>query len=185
MATRRSLVVLPHPAAHPAIGRALWRLADVRERTKRAVAGIPRTVLDWEPSLAANSVGTLLAHLAAIEADWLYSDVLAQPIPADILVLLPPTVRDTDGHLTRVHGRDVAAYLEVLDAVRARLEAVFQVMTEDDYWQVRRMAGYDVTPEWCLYHLLEHEAAHRGEMETVRTLAETALGGEGERRAEA
>jgi uncharacterized damage-inducible protein DinB len=179
MTTRRSLMINPLDAASPDIGRFLWVMEDIRTVTKRVVAGIDPTVLDWAPSPALNSIGTLLAHIAIVEADWLYTEVLEQDFPPEIAALLPPTSRDPDGHLTRVHGRAVAEHLAVLDAVRARLLAVFLPMSPAEYRRVRHLPDYDVTPEWCLYHLAEHEAAHRGEIETVRTLAEAAIMGDG------
>jgi uncharacterized damage-inducible protein DinB len=174
MTARRSLVIAPLDAASPDIGRSLWILEGIRALTKRAVAGIDAAALDWVPLPALNSVGTLLAHIAGVEAGWLYVEVLEQDCPPEIAALLPPTSREPDGHLTRVGGRAVADYLAVLDAVRARLLAVFLPMSPAEYRRTRHLDEYDVTPEWCLYHLAEHEAAHRGELETVRTLAEAA-----------
>lgn len=175
MTTRSSLVIAPLDAASADIGRALWIMEDIRALTKQAVVGIGDAALDWAPLSALNSIGTLLVHIAAVEAGWLYFEVLEQPFPPEIAALLPSAAREPDGHLVRVGGRDVADYLAVLDAVRARLLAVFQPMSPDEYRRVRRLPEYDVTPEWCLYHLAEHEAAHRGEIETVRTLAEAAI----------
>jgi hypothetical protein len=31
------------------------------------------------------------------------------------------------------------------------------------------MPGYDVTPEWVLHPLLQHEAEHRGQISDMRT----------------
>lgn len=178
MTVRRSLVITPLDAASPDIGRSLWIMEDIRARTRQAVAGIGGVALDWAPSPALNTVGMLLAHIAAVEAGWLYIEVLEQPFPPEVATLLPATARDPDGHLPRVCGRAVAEYLAVLDAIRARLLAVFLPMSPAEYRRARHLADYDVTPEWCLYHLAEHEAAHRGEIETVRTLAEAAITGD-------
>lgn len=175
MSAFRSLVITPLDATSPDIGCFLWMLEDIRTRTKQSLAEINTAALDWVPSPALNSIGTLLAHIAAIEADWLYSDVMGQPFPQDVATLLPPTVRDADGHLTRVGGREVREHFAVLDVVRFRLLTAFRAMSPGEYRRVRRVTDYDVTPEWCLYHLAEHEAAHRGEIETVRTLAEAVI----------
>lgn len=175
MDSYRSLVIAPRDAASADIGRALWIIEDVRVRTKQSLAGIPPAALDWSPAPALNSIGTLLAHIAAIEADWLYTDVRGQPFPPDIATLLPPAVREADGHLTRVGDRALANHLATLDTIRARVRETFEGMSDEEYRRVRRLDAYEVTPEWCLYHLAEHEAAHRGELETVRTLAEAAL----------
>lgn len=34
----------------------------------------------------------------------------------------------------------------------------------------RHTPGYNVSPEWVLYHLEQHEDEHRGEITTIRTL---------------
>ncbi len=178
MTARLSLVITPLAAASPDVGRFLWTLEDIRAITKRAVVGMDSAALDWEPLPALNSVGTLLAHIAGVEVGWLYNEVLEQDVPTEVAALLPSISREPDGHLPRVVGRLVAEHLAVLDAVRARLLAVFLPMSATEYRRIRPLDEYDVTPEWCLYHLAEHEAAHRGEIETVRTLAEAAIAGE-------
>ncbi len=178
MTARRSLVISPLDAASLDIGRFLWVLEDIRAGTKRIVAGIDAAALDWAPLPALNSIGTLLAHLAIVEADWLYTEVLEHDFPQEVTALLPPTARDPHGHLTRVGGRAVAEHLAVLDAVRARLLAVFLPLSPAEYRCIRHLPEYDVTPEWCLYHLVEHEAAHRGEIALLRTLAEAAITGD-------
>ncbi len=45
-------------------------------------------------------------------------------------------------------------------------------MTLEDYRRPRALDEYDVTPEWVLFHLRDHETMHRGELALSRTLAE-------------
>jgi hypothetical protein len=92
----------PLPALDPAIGRALWQLEGARGRLKKALNGMDETMLDWEPYPDGNSVGTLLYHVAAIELDWLYFEVLEQEFPPEVQALLPYPVRDEDGRLFAV-----------------------------------------------------------------------------------
>jgi uncharacterized damage-inducible protein DinB len=49
-------------------------------------------------------------------------------------------------------------------------------MTLQDFRRPRQLPEYDVTPEWILHHLMQHEAEHRGEMGILRTRAEKSLG---------
>ncbi len=48
-------------------------------------------------------------------------------------------------------------------------------MTLEDFRRPRSAESYDVTPEWTIHHLVLHEAEHRGEMATIRSLAEASL----------
>ena len=47
-------------------------------------------------------------------------------------------------------------------------------MTLDDYRRLRSLPDYDVTPEWVLHHLAQHEALHRGQIFTLKRALERA-----------
>ncbi len=174
---REALVIVPSGHAPADIERFLWMMEDVRAVTKRTVDGISQSALDWSPDPALNTIGTLLYHIALVEADWLYVEALAQPFPDKVAALLPYDARDASGHLTTVAGVSVAEHLARLDAVRAHFLTAYRAMSLDAFRQARGMDEYDVTPEWIAYHLIEHEAEHRGQIGMLRTLAEHATGG--------
>src|SRR5262249_34041154 len=118
--TRRRLVVLPVEGCPPEVRRGLWALQDTRRRARGEVAGIDDATLDWTPPTGGNCIGTLLYHIAAIELDWLFVEVLQQPEPwpDEVTRLFPFDVRDEAGALTRVGGQPLAAHLMRLEAVR-------------------------------------------------------------------
>lgn len=122
-----------------------------------------------------NSIGTLLYHLAAIEIDWLYADVLQKPWPPELETLFPFDVRDEQGHLVAVRGLSLEEHLRRLDAVRSILLDAFHSMSIDEFRRARRTQGYDVTPEWVIHHLMQHEAEHRGQIGEIRIRAERTL----------
>jgi uncharacterized damage-inducible protein DinB len=173
---RDTLIIVPSAGAPADIERFLWMMEDVRAVTKRTVHGISQAALDWSPDPALNTIGTLLYHIALVEADWLYFDALGQPIPDDVAALLPYDSRDASGHLTPVTGVSLAEHLARLDAVRARFLAEYRALSLDAFRRVRSLDEYDVTPEWITYHLIEHEAEHRGQIGMLRTMAEHAIG---------
>jgi uncharacterized damage-inducible protein DinB len=160
----------------PDVGRALWVLDDARQRTWRVVKAIAPEVIDWQPPHSGNSVGTLLYHLAAIEMDWLYTEVMESKMPDRVWGSFPYPVRDAAGRLTVVRGVSLDDHLRRLDSTRKLLLNTFHHLTLDDFRRPRVLEKYDVTPEWVLHHLGQHEAEHRGEMLTVRAMAEAALG---------
>jgi len=158
----------------PEIARLLWMLEDTRRRTKRALDDLDPAVIDWtEPR--GNSIGTLLYHIAAIEIDWLYTDVLeGKPWPREVEALFPYDVRDERGLLIAVRDASLEEHVRRLDEVRAIFLASFRGMPIDELRRVRRLTDYDVTPEWVLHHLMQHEAEHRGQIAEIRTRAERA-----------
>ena len=174
---RRNVMELEADCA-PGIAPWLWAMEDGRRRTLARLEGISQPELDWTPPAGQNAIGTLLYHIAAIEMDWLFTEVLEQPdFPPDIEVLFPLDVRDASGRLSPCPDVALADHLARLDDVRARLLATFRTMSAAEFRRVRHLRDYDVTPEWVLHHLLQHEAEHRGEIMLVRALA--ARGGVG------
>lgn len=160
----------PLPAQDPAIGRALWQLEGARGRLKKALHGLDETMLDWEPYPGGNSVGTLLYHIAAIELDWLYFEVLEQEFSPKVQALLPYPVRDEAGRLFAVTAVSLPAHLHRLDTARQMLLDVYARLTLDDFRRARQLPQYHVTPEWVLYHLTQHETEHRGQMQETMAL---------------
>jgi uncharacterized damage-inducible protein DinB len=173
--SRDQLIVVPIEAVDPDIGRALWMFEDARRLTKDALAGIDPKAVDWLPVDGVNSIGTLLYHIAIIEADWLYVEVLEQPFPPEIAEQFPYAVRDATGRLTPGTGRTLDEHFVLLDAVRARLIDAFRPMNIVDFRRLRRLPDYDVSPEWVLHHLMQDEAEHRGEIADLRRRAELVL----------
>ena len=172
----KELLVLDDPLSQePEIGRWLAALQDARLRTMRVLEGLSPTLLDWRSADDESSIGTLLYHLADIEADWLYVEVLEQSIPPEVLALFPYPTRDAQGQLTQVEGASLDEHIQRLVTVRSLLLDAFQSMELAEFRRVRSLPNYDVTPEYVLHHLLQHEAEHRSQIGALRAKAERAL----------
>ena len=171
---RESLIVEYRSNPAPTIASLLWMMEDSRRMVLEAVAGLDQATLDWEPAIGGNSIGSLLYHIAAVEMDWLYTEVLEQDPPAEIIALFPSDMREDDGHLARRRGEDLPTLEHRLSEVRARLLETYADMTLPDFRRARSLPDYDVTPEWVLHHLLQDEAVHRGEIGMIKLMAEQA-----------
>jgi uncharacterized damage-inducible protein DinB len=147
---RQQLIIDPFAGYDPLVGRWLWLLTDLRRRT-----------LD------------VLYHIVAVELDWLYVEILERPdYGPEVTALLPYEMREPSGRLMPVENEDLQQHLARLAASRQLLLDALRPMTADDFYRVRHLDPYDVTPEWVLYHLIEHEAGHRGEIGELRRQAE-------------
>jgi uncharacterized damage-inducible protein DinB len=161
------------PANEPEVGRLLWMLEDTRQRTKECLEGLRADLLDWSPEPPANSIGALLYHIAAIEADWLYVEVREEEtFPPELVALFPQDVRDETGRLVTASGMSLAESLARLDVVRGLLLTTYGEMSLAEFRRVRDFPDYRVTPEGVLHHLIQHETEHRGQLGLVRELAE-------------
>lgn len=169
---RKQLILTPLPGYPPEVGLALAALEESRQRTREKLANLPETLVDWTPPGWSNSIGSLLYHIALIEVDWLYSEILVHDFPEEVLGLFPYDVRDEDGNLTVVAGLSLATHWQRLERVRSIFLEEMHAINAEDLGQVRELPPYDVTPTWVIHHLLQHEAEHRGEMGMVRTMGE-------------
>ena len=168
----RDLTVHPLTAYPGELGAALWMLEDTRHRTLEAVDGLADDLIDLVPTGAHNAIGTILYHLAAIEADWLYADILVTDYPGWMAEVFPHDVREESGRLTPVAGESLDGHLSRLALVRGHLLEELRVFGEEGYRRPRRSESGTVTPEWVLHHLRQHEAEHRGQLQAARTLLE-------------
>jgi uncharacterized damage-inducible protein DinB len=163
---RRSLEIVGNDAE---VGRWLSAMDECRGRTLRELDGISQAELERMPVGANNSVATLLYHLALIEADWLFNEILqVGDATASLGALLPYDDRDLEGRLTEVQEMTIDDHLGRLAAVRGLLHEHLDTMGAEDFHRFRVCSDYDVTPAWVLHHLLQHEAEHRSEIAWIR-----------------
>ncbi len=169
---RRIQELDPYPAATPEVGTWLGAMEKVRGGLLRTLgridaAGWGNEFLDWRgPQGDDNSVGTLLYHIAWVELGWLYFDIMLGDAPADLKELLPVHGWDDQERLTHIPGKSMQEHLELLAEARRRfLEQIAPMMLED--WRTLRSPegdDYSATPEWVVFHLVEHEAGHMYEI---------------------
>jgi uncharacterized damage-inducible protein DinB len=161
----RERLALDPIADDPEVGRWLAALEDGRRDTLRELERVTPEMLDWYPDAPLNSIGTLLYHVALIEADWVITEILElTETPPEVGRLLPWADRDDDGHLWRIEGQDLASHLDRLQGVRDFVLDRLRPMSNDEFHRIRRLEAYDVAPDWAVHHVLQHEAEHRSQI---------------------
>jgi hypothetical protein len=153
------------------VGRWLAALEDGRRDTPRELESITPEMVDWYPDAPLNSIGSLLYHIALIEADWVVTEILElTDDEPELARLLPWSDRDADGRLTRVDGQSLDEHRDRLAGVRRFVLDRLRRMTNDDFHRVRRLERYDVAPDWAIHHILQHEAEHRSHICWLRDI---------------
>jgi hypothetical protein len=169
MSDRERLTLEGVRAASDEVGRWLAAMEDCRRDTLAELDGVADDVLQVRPDGSDNSIGTLLYHLALIEADWLVDDIFEEPLDDSSLAsLFPVDDRDEEGMLAGLAGVPLAEHLARLADVRREFLARLAPMTLEDFLTPRARPRYDTSPVWVVHHLLQHEAEHRSEIVWVR-----------------
>jgi uncharacterized damage-inducible protein DinB len=127
-------------------------------------------LLYWRRNDFDSNISDLLYHIAYVEADWLFIDILETSIPAELTQDLTYQDRDSHGRLVHIGEEELDASLMRLQKVRTKLNDTYAGMDMGEFRRLRHSKKYDVSPEWVLHHLLQHEAEHRGQINLLKRL---------------
>jgi uncharacterized damage-inducible protein DinB len=165
----RRVLTLEPIADDPEVGRWLAAMQDARRDTVRELEGLTDDAINRTPTPDEDSIGTILYHVALIEADWLLVDVLGpEAAPEWPAHVFPYAARDADDHLTGVADDTLATHLDRLDVVRALLLEHLQPMPAEEFHRLRARYDYDVSAAWVIHHLLQPEAEHRAQIGAIK-----------------
>jgi hypothetical protein len=171
----RQLQMTPLDGYDPEIGRWLCALQDVRHRyTLRLIKDLDERLVDLEgPDRQENAIGSLLYHVAVVEMGWLYGDLKGlTELPPAVKHDFPSPGRESGGkRLTRVLGVPLAEHVGRLNRSRVVFLRELHGISSAE-WRRSRPApppdDYEVTPEWVVFHLVEHEAGHAFQISSLK-----------------
>jgi uncharacterized damage-inducible protein DinB len=152
----------------PETGLWLAKLYDTRQRMAEVLTGLSDDLLDAVPPNGGSTIGALLYHIAIVEADWLFDEILGTidtDFPRD---LFPVEMREDGNTLTGFGGETLADLLARLKKIRTMLIETVSAMSADQLHEIHERKSYDVTTAWVLHHLMQHEAEHRSQIGAVR-----------------
>jgi len=157
----------------PRIG---FHFANFEERRRRLlgyVQGLSPTQLSWYPNPRAESIGTLLLHIAGVERSWIGEDIARRPMNFEewkyafaIRYGLP-----------QITDQPLQYYLDVLSRSRFETREILNQLTDADL--NREVTPLDpddpnakrrFTCEWILAHVAGHEAHHTGQIALMKRL---------------
>ena len=168
--------VRPLPGFTPEVGKLVDMLAYARLMTVEAVRGLSVEELDSVPPGFSNSIGMLLAHIAATDRIYQYlSFEGVDPIQDDVSEYRPFVGAMTFGAQgERVQSRSLEELLSQLAEVRAVTLA--ELARRDDAWLASTTPNAHMNQHWAWFHVMEDEVSHRGQMRVLRKALKTQLG---------
>lgn len=133
--------------------------AQVRTGLIETIQKFSEEELGYQPFPGAWCVGQIAVHIAECEEYWLQGVVLGKSLP-DALYPYKQYPRKAD-------------VINLLSETHARTSVLLDSLEETDL--ARPVTAEGTTVEWVVWHVLEHEIHHRGEMSLIHGL----LGREG------
>ena len=145
-----------------------WMLQDVRVETLKGIEELTKEKLFQAPVEGEFPIGAYLMHFGEVDTHW-YSELTGQQMPDEIRKRVyeyswfdvpaenfnPPQI-----------APEVNEYLDAIAETRKVLFEYMDKMKDAELEDVVRLKknGEPLTKKWILYHLIEHEAHHRGQM---------------------
>jgi uncharacterized damage-inducible protein DinB len=166
-----SFVLASAPGFAPTVGRLVAMLTYTRWTTLRAVEGLTVAQLDHLHDERSNSIGALLAHIAAVEVSHqrlTFDGRSAVPDHAEELKIAEAL---GDEARRALRGRALTHYTELLRAVRDF--TVTELAARTDAWleepaPFALIGGRPANNHFKWFHVAEDELNHRGQIRWLR-----------------
>jgi uncharacterized damage-inducible protein DinB len=155
------------------------QLEDQARILQETIQGITPRELEWQPERGMNTIGMLLAHNAIVDVFWTQLAILgmketdSQPVLGigmddDGLPLAP----DAEGP-ANLKGKPLAFYEDLLRRGRAYVKEAWAKVSDADMDREMARDRPDgskriLTVRWAMYHIVEHYAGHRGQIQLLR-----------------
>ena len=181
-ATIETRLVTPPGFRSASVARFLWQMDEQRRTLIADTRGLSAAALGWQPAPGMNTIGMLLAHIAYAECHLVQVGLEGKPA-SDVRAIIGIGEEEEGLPLApesppspALAGRDLAWFDGLLDQARAETRRVAVTLGENDLARDvhrRRPDGSErvFNVGWVLYHILEHEAGHRGQINLLRHLS--------------
>jgi len=145
----------------PRVGLLFSMMQKTREKLIDRIKELTPKEMDYSPhGRRIETIGTLLLHIAGVEWSWIFEDIGDTAMDYEKWKHAFPLREDID-QLTK---KGKKFYLDRLSEVRNEVFEWLKTINDDDLYRLIHLGDTDVSIEWILFHLIEHEAIHIGQI---------------------
>ncbi|MCD0469989.1 DinB family protein [Flavobacterium sp. JAS] len=148
--------------ASPKIGDMISMLEDLKGRVERAVKNMNQYEIDYLHDEQANRIGALVMHLAAAEKYYQVFTFENRGFNEEEKKIWQKALDLDQGGRDEFKGHDVQYYLDIYNEVRAK--TILELKKRDDAWFAEVQTRYDMTNQYCWFHVMEHQSSHLGQI---------------------
>ena len=146
-------------------------MARVRSRLLRVVEGLTDEEIDYSPDMERiETIGTLLLHIAAVEWSWIFEDIDGKEMDYE---KWKHAFALREENLPQLTKQGLQFYIDRLLEVRSEVFVRLRNLDDSNLHILVDVGSAEVSIEWVLFHILEHEAMHIGQISILKRLAKT------------
>ncbi len=163
-----SFLIEDVPGFTPQIGRLVGMMKYVRATTLQAVRNLTQAQLDHVQDENSNSIGALLAHVAAVEVAYQVTTFERRDLNEEENAKWGAALELGEVARRDIKGRSLEHYTRVLEEVRERTFSEF-AKRNDDWLYEQSPWGKGVANNYFMwFHVFEDELSHRGQIRWLR-----------------
>ena len=142
-------------------------LTYARDTTLAAVNGLTPGQLDHLHDAGSNTIGALLAHIAAVERGYQVVTFEEREPSASETAAWSASLKLGDHGRREIRGHDLHFYTDEL--MRTREATLAALAQRDDAWLEAPLAiAPNLNAHWAWFHVAEDEISHRGQIRWLR-----------------
>ncbi|MFW9920864.1 MAG: DinB family protein [Candidatus Thorarchaeota archaeon] len=164
----KNIIALNRPGdLSPRVAFLFSMMERVRNRLLRVVDDLPDEELDFTPNARnIESIGTLLLHVAGVEWSWIFEDMDGEEMDYEKWKYAFPL---REG-IPQLAGQGKQFYIDRLHDVRKEVRERLRNLDDASLHHLVNLGHAEVTIEWILFHLIEHESMHIGQISVLSRL---------------
>jgi hypothetical protein len=163
-----SFLIEDVPGFTPQIGRLVGMMKHVRATTLQAVHGMTPSQLDHVQDAESNSVGALLAHIAAVEVAYQVITFERRDLNDEETVRWGAALDLGDTARREIKEKSLEHYTHLLEQVRVRTFAEFAQRTDQWLYEQSKWGPGMANNYFMWFHVFEDELSHRGQIRWLR-----------------
>ncbi|MEJ2584314.1 MAG: DUF664 domain-containing protein [Robiginitalea sp.] len=157
--------IIPETGYSPQIGIMVDMLEELKDRIAEEVRDLNQEQTDFLVDEQANSIGAMVMHLAATESYYQVETLEGRQWTEEEAALLELAGGMGPESREALRGQPIQYYLDLWDGVRQKtLEGLKK---RDDAWFASNIEE-GINNHWAWFHVLEHMAAHMGQIALVK-----------------
>ena len=148
--------------ASPKIADMISMLEDLKDRVEETVKNMDQYEIDYLHDEKANRIGALVMHLAAAEKYYQVFTFENREFNEEEKKKWEKALNLDQGARDEFKGHDIQYYLDIYNEVRA--QTISELKKRDDAWFAEVQMKYDISNQYCWFHVMEHQSSHLGQI---------------------
>ena len=150
----------------PQIGVLVSMLNDMSKRVERTVKDLKVNEVDFLLDENANSIGTLIMHLAATEKIYQVRTFENRSFNEEEEKEWTKAMSIGKEAQKEYKGKEIKKYLKVYNDVRKK--TLEYLKDKDDAWLNTVDKEWNMNYHWAWYHVMEHQSSHLGQILLIK-----------------